>query len=163
AASIIFLLLVGGIAGTTWGLIRAERSRRQAQERLRQVEKGSEILASVFADLDPAAEEKEGKPLRAILGDRLTQAAEQLEGGGAGGGGGGGPAAGARPADPPGQVPAQPGHGRPGDPALREGAGHPGGQPGPRPPRDARQHRRPGGEPSGRREPGPGPLAPGGT
>src|SRR5262249_40304937 len=84
AASIIFLLLVGGIAGTTWGLSRAERSRRQAQGRLQQVERGSEILASVFADLDPAAEEKEGKPLRAILGDRLTQAAEQLEGGGVG-------------------------------------------------------------------------------
>jgi tetratricopeptide (TPR) repeat protein len=84
AASIIFLLLVGGIAGTTWGLIRAERSRKQAQERLRQVEKGSEILASVFRDLDPISEEKEGKELRAILGDRLTQAAEELEGGGVG-------------------------------------------------------------------------------
>ena len=94
AASIIFLLLVGGIAGTTWGLIRADRARKaeadraegekkanaQAQKRLQQIEKGSEILASVFADLDPRAEEKEGRPLRAILGDRLDRAAADLEG-----------------------------------------------------------------------------------
>ena len=80
--------------GTTWGLIRADRAWKaeadraegerkanaQAQKRLQQIEKGSEILASVFTDLDPAAEEKEGKPLRAILGDRLAQAAEQIEG-----------------------------------------------------------------------------------
>ena len=94
AVAIIFLLLVGGIAGTTWGLIRADRARKaeadraegekkanaQAQKRLQQIEKGSEILASVFADLDPRAEEKEGRPLRAILGDRLDRAAADLEG-----------------------------------------------------------------------------------
>ncbi len=94
AASIIFLLLVGGIAGTTWGLIRAERARNaeaeraegeqkanaQAQKRLQQIEKGIDILASVFGDLDPHAEEKEGRPLRAILGDRLDRAAADLEG-----------------------------------------------------------------------------------
>ena len=94
AASIILLLLVGGIVGTTWGLIRADRARRaeadraegerkaneQAQKRLHQIEKGSEILASVFTDLDPRAEEKEGRPLRAILGDRLDRAAADLEG-----------------------------------------------------------------------------------
>jgi hypothetical protein len=94
AASAIFLLLAGGVVGTTWGLIRADRARAaeadradgerrasaQARRRLRQIEKGGEILESVFTDLDPRAEDKEGKPLRAILGDRLTQAAEQLEG-----------------------------------------------------------------------------------
>jgi tetratricopeptide (TPR) repeat protein len=94
AASVIFLLLVGGIAGTTWGLIRADRARKaeadraegekqanaQAQKRLQQIEKGSEILASVFGDLDPRAEEKEGWPLRAIIGDRLDRAAADLEG-----------------------------------------------------------------------------------
>ncbi len=94
AASIIFLLLVGGIVGTTWGLIRADRARKaeadraegekkanaQAQKRLQQIEKGSEILASIFGDLDPRAEEKEGRPLRAILGDRLDRAAADLEG-----------------------------------------------------------------------------------
>jgi serine/threonine protein kinase/tetratricopeptide (TPR) repeat protein len=94
AASIIFLLLVGGIAGTTWGLIRADRAwkaeadraegekkaNQQAQRRLEQIEKGSKILASVFGDLDPRAEEKESRPLRAILGDRLDRAAADLEG-----------------------------------------------------------------------------------
>jgi tetratricopeptide (TPR) repeat protein len=94
AASISFLLLVGGIVGTTWGLIRADRARkaeadraegekqanRQAQKRLQQIEKGSEVLASVFGDLDPRAEEKEGRPLRAILGDRLDRASADLEG-----------------------------------------------------------------------------------
>ena len=94
AASISFLLLVGGIAGTTWGLIRADRARKaaadraegerkanaQAQKLVQQIEKGSEILASVFRDLDPRAEQKEGRPLRAILGERLDRAATDLEG-----------------------------------------------------------------------------------
>jgi tetratricopeptide (TPR) repeat protein len=94
AASVIFLLLVAGIAGTTFGLIRADRAREaeanraegekranaQAQKLLAQIEKRSEILASVFGDLDPRAEEKEGRPLRAILGDRLDRAAADLEG-----------------------------------------------------------------------------------
>ena len=94
ATSIIFLLLVAGIAGTTWGLLRANQAREaeanraegekranaQAQKLLVQIEKGSEILASVFGDLDPRAEEKEGRPLRTILGDRLDRAAADLEG-----------------------------------------------------------------------------------
>jgi hypothetical protein len=94
AAAIIFLLLLGGIAGTTWGMIRADRARQseaalaerekranaQAQKRLQQVEKGSGMLASVFSDLDPRAEEKEGRPLRVILGERLDRAAAELEG-----------------------------------------------------------------------------------
>lgn len=99
AASLIVLLLAVGMVGTTWGLIRADRAvkaeaRRaegerkanmQAQKRLQQIEKGSEILASVFQDLDPRAEEKEGRPLRAILGDRLDRAAADLEGDAVGG------------------------------------------------------------------------------
>ncbi len=96
AASIIALVLIGGIVGHTQslGLIRADRALKaearraegerkaneQAQKRLQQIEKGTEILASVFHDVDPREEEKEGKPLRALLADRLAQAAEQLEG-----------------------------------------------------------------------------------
>ena len=94
AAAIFLILLVAGIVGTTWGLIRADRARKaesdraegerranaQAQKRLQQIEKGSEILAAVFDDLDPRAEEKEGRPLRVILGDRLDRAAAGLEG-----------------------------------------------------------------------------------
>ena len=78
AASIIFLLLVGGIVGTTWGLIRADRARKaeadraegekkanaQAQKRLQQIEKGSEILASVFARSRPSRG-GEGRPAAA--------------------------------------------------------------------------------------------------
>ena len=78
AAAIIFLLLVGGIVGTTWGLIRADRARKaeadraegektanaQAQKRLQQIEKGSEILASVFGRSRPSRR-GEGRPAAA--------------------------------------------------------------------------------------------------
>lgn len=94
ATSIMFLLLVGGIVGTSLGFVRADRARtaailraegerkanEKAQKLLRQVETANEILASAFKDLDPRAEEKEGRPLRLILGDRLDHAAKALEG-----------------------------------------------------------------------------------
>jgi eukaryotic-like serine/threonine-protein kinase len=94
AASIIFLLLLGGSVGTTWGFIKADQALKkaadlaesgkkanaQAQKRLQQIERGSVFLESVFRDLDPRAEEKEGMPLRAILGDRIAMMAEQIEG-----------------------------------------------------------------------------------
>ncbi len=87
AASIMVLLLVAGVVGTTIGLVRAEHraegerlAKESAVKRLVQIEKGMEVLSSVFENLDPRAEEKEGRPLRAILGDLLTKAAEQLEG-----------------------------------------------------------------------------------
>jgi tetratricopeptide (TPR) repeat protein len=94
AAGLVGLALVGGIVGTSWGLVTARRAQqaeaaradgeRQAKEvaeaRLAQLEKGNEILASIFTDLDPRAEEKYGRPLRAILGDRLVKAADQLAG-----------------------------------------------------------------------------------
>src|SRR5438445_329773 len=100
-ASLVVLALVGGIIGTTWGMIRAEQERRnalsaqfaeaeraegerrakeEAQTRLAQIEKGTEILASVFRDLDPNAADKEGVTLRALLVKRLGEAAQQLEG-----------------------------------------------------------------------------------
>ena len=94
SASIILLTLLGGIAGTSWGMIGANRARQaeaarangeakarlEAQQRLRQVELGTEMIASVFADLDPRAEQQEGRPLRLILGDRLDRAATGLLG-----------------------------------------------------------------------------------
>jgi eukaryotic-like serine/threonine-protein kinase len=86
-------LLVALAASVTIAVLQAVAARRErilagkervakalAQARLDQVEKGNELLASVFKDLDPRAEEKEHKPLRAILGDRLSQAAASLEG-----------------------------------------------------------------------------------
>lgn len=97
--------VVAGTVGTTVGMVRAERARREAalaeasereqrqeaerarQEALRrlvQIEKGTDVLGSIFQDLDPKAEEKEGKPLRLILAERLNPAAEQLDGEGVG-------------------------------------------------------------------------------
>jgi tetratricopeptide (TPR) repeat protein len=62
---------------------RAEGERlakQDAQKRLAQIERGTEILASVFQDLDPKAEEKEGVNLRVLLGRRLGEAVRQLDG-----------------------------------------------------------------------------------
>jgi serine/threonine protein kinase/tetratricopeptide (TPR) repeat protein len=87
AASIIVLLLAGGIVGTTVGLVQADAARLSeakrkdvAEKRLAQIEKGIAILGAIFEDLDPQAEEKEERPLRAILGDRLDRAAAELDG-----------------------------------------------------------------------------------
>ncbi|MFO0908066.1 MAG: tetratricopeptide repeat protein [Isosphaeraceae bacterium] len=94
AASLVLLALVAGLLGTAWGLVRAEhalaaerlraereqRANEQATMRLKQVERGIELLTSVFYDLDPRSEPKEGRPLRAILADRLALAARELEG-----------------------------------------------------------------------------------
>jgi serine/threonine protein kinase/tetratricopeptide (TPR) repeat protein len=94
AAGLVFLALVVGVVGTTWGLLRAEEEREdavkarlaeteraeEAQKRLTQIEKGTEILASVFRDVDPKTEAKEGVTLRVLLGRRLAEAAQQLEG-----------------------------------------------------------------------------------
>ncbi len=108
AAALVLLALVAGIVGTTLGLLEARRQeriavaesqekekarqaealqrrnaeeqRRQAEKRLTQVEKANEILGSIFKDLDPHNAEKEGKPLSALLGERLDQATAQIEG-----------------------------------------------------------------------------------
>jgi len=101
AASLVVLALIGGLAGTTWGMFRAEAARRDAvlaqraeaaraegerrakeetQKRLTQVEKGTEILVSMFQNLDPIAADKHGVTFRALLYRRLGAAAQQLEG-----------------------------------------------------------------------------------
>jgi tetratricopeptide (TPR) repeat protein len=55
-------------------------AKERAQQRLAQVEKGVEVLASVFRDLDPRDQANEGKQLRVLLGERLEKAVWQLEG-----------------------------------------------------------------------------------
>ena len=101
AAGLVLLALVTGTAATTWGLVRAERARRdaeaaqaaegkraegerrareEAQQRLAQLERGTEILASVFRDLDPVVAEKAGMTSRDLLSRRLGEVARQLEG-----------------------------------------------------------------------------------
>ena len=52
---------------------RASGAKETAEKRLAQIEKGIDLLGSIFENLDPQAEEKEGRPLRAILGDRLDR------------------------------------------------------------------------------------------
>ena len=59
---------------------RAVAAEGQAKDRLAQVEKANTLLGSIFSNLDPNSEEKEGKPLRNILADRLGQATHDLDG-----------------------------------------------------------------------------------
>jgi serine/threonine protein kinase/tetratricopeptide (TPR) repeat protein len=86
AAVVIFLALVGGVIGTSIGMVQARRSAQAehlakdvAEQRLEQVETANEILASVFRDLNPHEERKDGPDLRVRLGERLEQAARLLE------------------------------------------------------------------------------------
>jgi serine/threonine protein kinase/tetratricopeptide (TPR) repeat protein len=78
AAALVLLTLIGGIVATTWQAIRATQANNLALRRLAQVEKSNEILGSIFVHLDPR-EEGQDTPLRAILAERLEQAAAQLD------------------------------------------------------------------------------------
>jgi serine/threonine protein kinase/tetratricopeptide (TPR) repeat protein len=85
--AIVLVVLVGGIVGTAWGLVRAERSaaaektaNELTKKRLAQIEKGNEILSGIFADLDIHQVKTGKQPLERVLADHLVKAAEQLEG-----------------------------------------------------------------------------------
>ncbi len=87
AAALVLLALGLGVVGTTLGLFEARRQqgiadgqRRQAEKRLAQVAKMNEILGSIFQDLNPANAAKDGKPLAAVLGERLDRATAEIEG-----------------------------------------------------------------------------------
>ena len=87
AASLVSLVLVGGIIGTTLGLVEArsaalakEEARQDAERRLTQLGKINAVIVSIFTDINPRNAETEGKPLAALLGERLVQAATQIEG-----------------------------------------------------------------------------------
>ena len=108
AASIVFLLLIGAIIGTTWGLVRAkdaetkaiaegiekdrareeekkqrleaDKARESAGKRLGQLEKGNDILISIFKDLDIHKIRLGKEPLEAVLAKRLVSAGAQLDG-----------------------------------------------------------------------------------
>jgi serine/threonine protein kinase/tetratricopeptide (TPR) repeat protein len=80
AASIIIAAIQGQAANRERLLAGRERQARVlAQSRLGQVQKANALLSSIFNDLDPRTEEAGGKPLRAILGERLKKAAESKE------------------------------------------------------------------------------------
>jgi tetratricopeptide (TPR) repeat protein len=101
AGGLVVLTLLAGVIGTSLGLMEARRQARiardeastrerarqaeadakvQALRRLEQVEKGVELLASLFRDLDPKQEGKSGGDLRALLAQRLDEASAQLDG-----------------------------------------------------------------------------------
>jgi eukaryotic-like serine/threonine-protein kinase len=87
AAALVLLTLVLGVVGTTLGLFEARRQegiadgqRRQAEKRVAQVTKMNDILGSIFKDLDPTNAQKDGKPLSAVLGERLDRATAEIEG-----------------------------------------------------------------------------------
>ncbi len=87
AASIVLLALVGGVIGTTLGILEANRQsalaltrQKQAEERLAQRNKANEILLSIFRDLNHDDSVNETLPLANRLGKQLDVAAAQLEG-----------------------------------------------------------------------------------
>jgi non-specific serine/threonine protein kinase/serine/threonine-protein kinase len=80
AGGLVLATMVAGMAGTTWGLIRERHAREEAQTRLAQVEKGNEILVSVFRNVDPTAAENAGVTLPDLLCQRLIDAARRLDG-----------------------------------------------------------------------------------
>lgn len=57
----------------------ARQQQALAERRLLQVEKGTQLLASIFTDLDPDSEEKERRPLRDILADRVYEVSQSLD------------------------------------------------------------------------------------
>ncbi|MFO0810762.1 MAG: tetratricopeptide repeat protein [Gemmataceae bacterium] len=79
AAALVLLALVGGMVGTSLGLVEARKQRTVADNRLAQVEKANDILGAIFKDIDPRSYEKTGQPLQAVLGQRLDRAATQIE------------------------------------------------------------------------------------
>src|SRR5262249_17992646 len=107
AAAAVFLVLILGMAGTTGGMVRAldaedsanrqcdiaqgqnrqaraaeekeREAKERAQKRLGQVVKASEIMTSIFQDLDLRTEQKGDLPLSAKLGQRLDKAMELLD------------------------------------------------------------------------------------
>jgi serine/threonine protein kinase len=57
-----------------------KEAKERAEKRLKQRDEALEIITSMFHDLDPRSEEKEGASLRVLLGKRLGKAVKQLEG-----------------------------------------------------------------------------------
>jgi serine/threonine protein kinase/tetratricopeptide (TPR) repeat protein len=85
-ASAFAALLVAATAVSVALALLARSRGRLAEHRLEEVkrakdavDKANEVLGSIFLDLDPHAEEKEDRPLRVILGDRLDRAASELD------------------------------------------------------------------------------------
>jgi serine/threonine protein kinase/tetratricopeptide (TPR) repeat protein len=79
-AAALSLVLVAGTAISVWQAVRATQAQQAATERLRQIEKVNEILASIFENLDPREIARNDRPLQAVLVEKLDRAVQQLEG-----------------------------------------------------------------------------------
>ena len=55
------------------------RARASSDRRLEQLNDAYQVLSTVFRNLNPRSGEKDGQPLQVVLGDRLAQAARQLD------------------------------------------------------------------------------------
>ena len=87
AVAAIVLLLIAGTVLSSWQAAKAmnartaeARERGRAEKRLAQMEKANVILGSIFESLDPKEIAEDGRPLQAILVEKLDEAAKGLEG-----------------------------------------------------------------------------------
>jgi serine/threonine protein kinase len=85
AIAFVLLLLVAATF-SIWLALRATHAEQKArksegvaQDRLGQIEKANDILASIFHDLDPRAEERGGPSLRLQMSQHMEKAAAQLD------------------------------------------------------------------------------------
>jgi eukaryotic-like serine/threonine-protein kinase len=93
AASLLFLALVAGVVGTSWGMWRAKQSaeaerlakqdavtaNEQTQKRLAQIEKGVELFAGMLTGINPRNEKIDGPTIYQQLRERTEKAADQLD------------------------------------------------------------------------------------
>ncbi len=80
AGTLLGVVLILGMAGTIWGLMKARRQEQEVRKRLDQIEKANDILGSIFEQLDPKEIARSERPLQAILVEKLDRAVEQLQG-----------------------------------------------------------------------------------
>ncbi len=93
AGSMVGIALALGILGTSVGMWQAVKARaaeqaraegesaakEQAEKRLRQVENANELLGSIFSSLNPNKIAESGRPLQAVLAEKISGAIETLE------------------------------------------------------------------------------------
>jgi serine/threonine protein kinase/lipopolysaccharide biosynthesis regulator YciM len=80
AAGLLFAVLLIGVVGTSYGLVRANRSARREANRSAQLERSNVVLGSILKTLDPHDENQTAGPLRVQLGHSLRKAVADLEG-----------------------------------------------------------------------------------
>ncbi len=80
AGTLLIMVLLLGMLGTIWGLMKARRQEQEVRKRLEQIERANDILGSIFEQLDPNEIARSERPLQAILVEKLDRALEQLQG-----------------------------------------------------------------------------------